>query len=596
MLFLFLDTETTSLNFQNGQIIELAATLCELGVENYQIFGNQTKPKNLNILKKLELNSKNENPNQSQNQDGNQIKTELENNPKFKLKNSEKCKIKKQKILNFREISRFETLVRLRQEIDAKTVRITGIDKEILKNAPKLEIAQENWQNWLKSELKNQELANLETKNLEIAIIGHSLDFDLGFLRHENWFLPEFVKIDTLELAKIFLPEIEAVNLEFLTKKLNLTPKNKPSKLNSEKVVEKVVVSWETENSHKIRENANNLGNFEANLEVNLELTKKNNLVKIGEKKLESQQNLEIESQNRNLENNFENLEKYENGKINFWENSIQKNPSQSFHRALFDAQCCQNLLEFLLLKISQKVPIQIQKLWENKLSAFLPREILTTLSENTEYFSDLENDYETENKFKIKENLEKLENQKTLLEKLNQNWNLEARFLEVDKNPQKVEKPEIFDDLELEKLAQFNQKTVQGLRNLAKVEMKIDENSTKNCENFLENERESQEIIVDFDGKIVQSLNDKIAIWSQKVSLEKLSKMLIQNLPRDLNLLLLQLIWIALEYQKISKKSQNWQKNFENKKINSNFDSKILILKLHTQREYLIITELWLE
>lgn len=185
MLFLFLDCETTGLT-KNDQIIEIGAILVYLDEQNWQM----TK------------------------------------------------------------LREFETLIKINTEIEDKISRITGIDNNILSKASKLEIAQKMWESWLKSEIKNwqnnfnlqknesnlagnglqnNKLENSENsqKDCQIAIIGHSLDFDLGFLERENWFLPEnFIRIDTLDLSKIFLPFVEAVNLEFLTKKINLTTQN----------------------------------------------------------------------------------------------------------------------------------------------------------------------------------------------------------------------------------------------------------------------------------------------------------------------------------------------------------------------------------
>jgi DNA polymerase III epsilon subunit-like protein len=113
--------------------------------------------------------------------------------------------------LSFSEISRFESLVGLRQQLDEKITRITGITDLDLANAPKLQIAQQQWADWLEA------LGKID------AVIGHSIDFDLRFLKKESWFLPEGYKIiDTLDLSKIFFPNLSAVNLEFLKEKLDL--------------------------------------------------------------------------------------------------------------------------------------------------------------------------------------------------------------------------------------------------------------------------------------------------------------------------------------------------------------------------------------
>gem|GEM_PF-7085583 len=111
-------------------------------------------------------------------------------------------------------ISNFQSLVSLRQPMDPIITRLTGITDQDLTTAPKLFAVQEMWLNWLESQL---------ITDSKVIVIGHSLDFDLGFLNKERWFLPEnYETIDTLNLAKILLPWLSAVNLEFLCSKLNL--------------------------------------------------------------------------------------------------------------------------------------------------------------------------------------------------------------------------------------------------------------------------------------------------------------------------------------------------------------------------------------
>jgi DNA polymerase III epsilon subunit-like protein len=149
MKLLFLDTETTGLNPNSGQIIELGAILATLD------------PKNLSLTID----------------------------------------------------SHFEELVSLRSEMDERITRITGITNEELSSARPLHKVQESWFNFL------QDCPE------DVVIIGHSLQFDLDFLKAESWFLPKKYKVcDTLELSKILLPDCNAVNLEFLVEKLALAP------------------------------------------------------------------------------------------------------------------------------------------------------------------------------------------------------------------------------------------------------------------------------------------------------------------------------------------------------------------------------------
>lgn len=120
--------------------------------------------------------------------------------------------------LEFKELSSFETTIALRTQLDEKITRLTGITTEELSTAPNLIIAQEQWLSWLEPYE-----ANIE------AIIGHSVDFDLGFLKQENWFLPETKIIDTLDLSRIVFADLEAINLEFLVNSLQISFETKAS-------------------------------------------------------------------------------------------------------------------------------------------------------------------------------------------------------------------------------------------------------------------------------------------------------------------------------------------------------------------------------
>lgn len=163
MLLLFLDTETSGLNFQSDQIIEIAGVIT--------------------------------------------------NFDPVTLKST--------------EVSRFESLVSLRKPLDEHITRITGISDLELSTAQGLIKVQESWANWIDEYAKNV-----------TAIVGHSIDFDAGFLKNEGWLLPEkFELIDTLNLCKILLPQYTAINLEFLIEKLGLEKKASTNKLNNKKLL-----------------------------------------------------------------------------------------------------------------------------------------------------------------------------------------------------------------------------------------------------------------------------------------------------------------------------------------------------------------------
>jgi DNA polymerase III epsilon subunit-like protein len=117
-----------------------------------------------------------------------------------------------EKTLKLKEIDSFSNLLKLRREFDDKITRITKITKEDLMSATSQTKVQTDWESWL-------------SKYEITAIIGHSIDFDLRFLKFEGWFLPpETEIIDTLNLVRILFPELPAINLEFLSKTLKLSP------------------------------------------------------------------------------------------------------------------------------------------------------------------------------------------------------------------------------------------------------------------------------------------------------------------------------------------------------------------------------------
>ena len=150
MFLLFLDTETTGVDFGSDQIIELGAVLYSLDPIS----------------------------------------------------------------LVFSPVDHFQSTVALRQKLDDKISRITGITTEELLTALSVTKVQQKWNDWL-----DKYDAKID------AIIGHSIDFDLHFLNKEGWFLPTPKNIDTLSLSKILYPNYSAVNQEFLSKKLKLEQK-----------------------------------------------------------------------------------------------------------------------------------------------------------------------------------------------------------------------------------------------------------------------------------------------------------------------------------------------------------------------------------
>jgi DNA polymerase III epsilon subunit-like protein len=107
----------------------------------------------------------------------------------------------------------FEHCVALRGFMDERITRITGITQEELALARPIHKVQDDWFEFVK---------DLDPTT---PIIGHSLQFDLDFLKAEGWSLPEnYKKIDSLVLAKILFPDVNAVNLEHLLDIFSLHP------------------------------------------------------------------------------------------------------------------------------------------------------------------------------------------------------------------------------------------------------------------------------------------------------------------------------------------------------------------------------------
>ena len=151
MKFLFLDTETSALSPNKGQIIEMAGVLAELDPTT----------------------------------------------------------------LELKTLDHFEELVRFRgSELDERVTRITGITEEDLEQAAPLVQVQGRWADWLE-----------RWSHEKVYVVGHSIEFDLAFIRAESWFLPsDYVELDTLALVKVLLPDSSAINLEYLVNKYELSP------------------------------------------------------------------------------------------------------------------------------------------------------------------------------------------------------------------------------------------------------------------------------------------------------------------------------------------------------------------------------------
>jgi len=101
----------------------------------------------------------------------------------------------------------YTTLVDPESPIPAKITAITGIHQEKLVGAPKIV----------------EVLPRLRAFVGDAPVVGHNIDFDLGFLRKRG-ILTDNIAVDTYELASVLLPTTPRYNLNALMQQLNLEP------------------------------------------------------------------------------------------------------------------------------------------------------------------------------------------------------------------------------------------------------------------------------------------------------------------------------------------------------------------------------------
>jgi DNA polymerase III epsilon subunit-like protein len=137
------------------------------------------------------------------------------------------CELKQNKL---QIKSTFSTLIKPTIDIPDNIPRLTGLDAVDFIDAPHLTQAQKLWQDWVDS---NQLYDN------EVVVIGHSVATDINFLKVNRFWLPSpssfkpfkssksetIPYCDSLDLAKILLPDQSNLNLEYLVKNLQLDEK-----------------------------------------------------------------------------------------------------------------------------------------------------------------------------------------------------------------------------------------------------------------------------------------------------------------------------------------------------------------------------------
>lgn len=107
------------------------------------------------------------------------------------------------KIINGKETERFESFVNPGRPLEDKIVELTGITDEKIQNAPFID---EILQDFLKF-------------TEDFIFLGHSILFDFSFLKKaavNQKLMLERQGVDTLKLARRFLPGLESRSLKFL--------------------------------------------------------------------------------------------------------------------------------------------------------------------------------------------------------------------------------------------------------------------------------------------------------------------------------------------------------------------------------------------
>lgn len=107
------------------------------------------------------------------------------------------------KVRDGKTVDSFQTLVNPERVLDARVCELTGIDNEMLADAPRME----------------EVLSSLLSFIGEDILVGHRILFDYSFVKKAavNQKLTfEKKGIDTLKLARKFLPELESRKLEYL--------------------------------------------------------------------------------------------------------------------------------------------------------------------------------------------------------------------------------------------------------------------------------------------------------------------------------------------------------------------------------------------
>ena len=105
------------------------------------------------------------------------------------------------------EIARYSSLISYSQKLPMNISRITGIKDSDLAGSP-------DW-----SEVKEKVENFIEKGDI---LVGHNIDFDLAFLKKAGVDVEQWQKVDTWELASMFIFNINSYSLEHLAKYIQL--------------------------------------------------------------------------------------------------------------------------------------------------------------------------------------------------------------------------------------------------------------------------------------------------------------------------------------------------------------------------------------
>lgn len=112
---------------------------------------------------------------------------------------------------NGKEVARYDDLIKIDYKLPEIITIITGITDKDLKEGGKE---------------KAEVLAEVEKVIKGAYIVGHNINFDVGFLREKGVKLEVPGYIDTIPIAQILLPEAVSYSLESLTDDLNISHEN----------------------------------------------------------------------------------------------------------------------------------------------------------------------------------------------------------------------------------------------------------------------------------------------------------------------------------------------------------------------------------